>query len=63
MVVGDTDRLARPVTSPTALSIETLVAPDVVHDRLEDCPTMTLDGVAANPTMVGEDMLGIAVPL
>ena len=63
MAVGDTDRLVTPVTSPTPLSIERLVAPVVAHDKVADCPAAMLDGIAEKLEMVGEEMLGGATTL
>jgi hypothetical protein len=57
VTLGDTDRLVTDVTSPTALSIDRLVAPDVVHDKLEDWPAVIPDGVAAKLAMVGNGTL------
>ncbi len=57
VALGDTDRLVTDVTSPTALSIDTLVAPDVVHDKVEDCPAVIADGVAAKLPTVGNGAL------
>ncbi|MFM7708745.1 MAG: hypothetical protein ACKO9D_12160 [Gammaproteobacteria bacterium] len=61
-MVGDTDRLATPVTSPTPLSIERVVAPVVAHDKVADCPAVMVEGVEVKLLMVGDGTGGGATP-
>lgn len=63
VAVGDIDRLVTPVTSPTALLMERLVAPVVAHDKVADCPAVMLDGVAEKLEIIGGDAAGGAAPL
>jgi len=63
VAVGETDRLVTVETSPIALSIDKVVAPDEVHDNVEDCPVAMLDGLAVKLEMVGNDTVGGRVVL
>jgi len=63
VAVGDIDRLVTPVTSPTALLMERLVAPVVAHDKVVDCPAVMLDGVAEKLEIIGGDAAEGAAPL
>jgi hypothetical protein len=63
VAVGETDRLVTVETSPIALSIDKVVAPDEVHDNVEDCPVVMLDGLAVKLEMVGNDTVGGSVVL
>jgi hypothetical protein len=62
VVVGVTDLLVVPVTSPTALLIVRLVAPDVVQDSVDVCPAVRLAGFAEKPVIVGRDIEGGGFP-
>jgi len=53
--VGDTDLEVTPETSPTPLSMLTLVAPEMLQDRVALCPAAIVAGVAVNEVMVGTE--------
>jgi len=63
VAVGETARLVTLETSPIALSIDKVVAPDDIHDNVEDCPVAMLDGLAVKLEMVGNDTVGGSVVL
>ena len=51
--VGETDLEARCETSPTPLSMLTVLAPEMLQENMADCPAVMVEGVLVNELMVG----------
>ena len=50
---GETDFVARCETSPTPLSMLTVLAPEMLQENMADCPAVMVEGVPVNEIMVG----------
>jgi hypothetical protein len=61
--VGGLTLVLAPVTTPTPWSMETLVAPVTLQDRVELWPAWIDAGVAKNDAMTGTDPAGVTVTI
>ncbi len=57
--VGETDLEARCETSPTPLSMLTVLAPEMLQENMADCPAVMVEGVPVNQIMVGTGRIGL----
>jgi hypothetical protein len=55
---GETDLDVTFETSPTPLSMLTVLAPETVQDKVASCPAVSVVGVAVNEVMVGTGVTG-----